>query len=360
MSNPNLIAKQIVDKNGKLTTVHVSLGKLDENQDTSGERIWATKTPPKIQQTPGVYGFMVSAERFQKGVMLPRKRSGRDITFTDHILIDVPVVTDEDAPVSMKVGDAEYRYFGGKVYTKYADHEGNSPDAEDFFAGTPELDHEYSGRGGDYYAYNPDYADIYNKHADDYIVMDGEVWKSSNEPKYVINTSGYIWGTTLDIKVETDPRYGENTDRIFSANERDLAIAKALELIESQNIKGNQSYGTGQQTDYYYDDAMKQIAELPVIEVLDPEAVGSTFEFPSRVEFKEFKPYDFIRGQEGEVQAAYKEAMTSYRSVLSDTPGATDSDASGASKINWDKLPSDFKDNYQRAVKWALDNDYMV
>jgi hypothetical protein len=356
----NLVAKSIIDKNGRSTTVHVSLGKLTGNDTTSGDKIWTSSKPPQLPSTPGVYQFTISASRFEKDVMLPRKRNPRDITYTDHIVVDVPDVESSDAPVSLTAGDTEYRVFDDTMYKKLTLDEGKTVvQAEDFFAGGPQLANDYDSTS-DYYPHQPDYEKVFNEHANDFIVIEGEVYKKTGEPKYLIDTNHYIWGDTMEIKV-TDDNHGSN-DRLFSALERDVAIARANEILDGMP-ETTSSFGGGERTSYHHDSAEESIKNLPVIEVEDPSVVGLTYEFPARVTVPHFSTYeegDYSNGNhDAAVGERFNTAMTSYKETIDSVPGAVSVSDSGARKINWEKLPAELKYEYTQAAEWAVKNGYL-
>lgn len=361
MSNPNLTAKQVVDKNGKLTTVHVNYGKLDaegKGNSTSGNTIWAYNPPPKLPSIPGVYAFVIETGRLQSGVILPRKRNPRDIHFRDHVLVDVPVLTEEELPTNFKVGEKEYRSYDGTLYTKYLSREGDSFEAETFFAGNPTLAND----NRPYHSPTPDYDALYNEHANDYVVLDGEVWKRSGEPMYRIDTSSRM---TFDVEVASSPSHYDRNENLFSANERELFLAKAQEKLDDMPDM-SRGYG-GQLSSWGKDSARESIANLPVIEVLDDSLIGSTYDFPSRISYPEFSTYeesDFNTGLDeagrtAKIAARWQTAMAAYRQAFDSIPGAIEVQESGAKRINWSVIPDGLKYQYESASKWAIENGYL-
>jgi len=362
MSNPNLISKSIIDKNGKATTVHVSLGKLDPSQDTSSDRIWAKSAPPRVSSSPGSYAFTVKTRRTQKGVMLPRKRTGRDIDFDDYVVVDVPVVDPEDAPVALTIEGKEYRGFDGILYKKSKDENGEARQAEDFFAGNPAIGNDNTDSGYHDYARTPNYGQIYNDNADAYIVIDGEVWKKTNEPVYHIETSSSFSHDGIEMKIIEAHDRLSNEDT-FSASERDEALARAQALL-SEIPREQRAYGGGLST-WAYDRGATSIEELGNIEVSDPELIGTTYTFPTRVSYPEFSSYeagDYDPGVDTNsvIAARMNSAMSAYRVALDSIPDAVIVQPSGAKKINWDVVPYGLKRGYENASEWALKHGYIA
>lgn len=360
MSNPNLIRKSIVDKNGKATTVHISMGKLDPTQDTSQPRIYAKSTPPQLGSTPGVYQFSVVVARSDDNVYLPRKKNPRGVVYRDHIIIDVPVLDAEEVPVSMSHGGVDYRHFDGGIYKLKKDDDGNVVEAEDLFNGSYQA--EYFGGNGGFGENNPDYASVFNEHADDYLVIDGEVYEKSSEPKYVIDMNHYIWGETMSVGVN-DSQYNDrnSNENTFSALEYDQLIAKAQEKIDGMSAAYDSSRGTD--SDWNIKSAQKSLDELEKIEVSDPAGVGTTYDFPVRIEYPEFRSFDsgdWESGNEHHAGERFTKAMSAYRDIIGSTPGAVTETEAGAKKIDWSRLPDGLKSNYQSALKWAADNDYLA
>jgi hypothetical protein len=357
MPNPNLIRKSIVDKNGKATTVHISMGKLDPSQDTSQPRIHAASTPPQLSSAPGVYQFSVAVSRNDYNVYLPRKKNPRGVFYKDHIIIDVPVVDVEEAPISMSYDDVDYRHFDGNIYKLERDGNGIVIEAEDMFSGSYSLEHF------DRYAEDtPDYQGVFNEHADDFIVIDGEVYKKTSEPKYVIDVSHHMWGDTMKIGV-SDSMYDSriSNENNFSALEYDQAVAKASEIIDGMTAAYNS--GRNSDSDWNIKAARQSLDELEKIEVSDPAGVGTTYEFPVRIEYPEFHSYDsndWNSDNDHNAGERFTRAMTAYRDIIQSTPGAITETEAGAKKIEWSRLPDGLKNNYQSALSWASDHDYLV
>ena len=348
-SNPNLTPVHIVDKNGHSKTVYVS--KADPSRDQTKMTIknkyggndiaWIVAPPAHLGQ-PGVYGFTISAERRETGVKLPRAKKERDVVYTDSIWVPVPSLSPDDAPVGMKMGDTEYRTFGGTIYKN------TQKEAEDFFA---DLN---IGGGMD------TIKRLYNQHEDEYIVVDGEVWEKTGEPVYVIETESYLRHDSLSISTaESDRVRHMSNSLVFSANERDVALDKMNELMKELSL-GTDSNGSP--STYYVDAAQRSMDKLPVIEVKDPSLVGSTYDFPERIKFTAFSTYDLKLDSptyERDLELGARRAIDEFRDIVNRV-GAVVEEGDGTRSYDTSKLPQELVDSYRRAVTHLVDKGKLV
>jgi len=344
-SNPYLVAKQIIDKNGKPTTVYVFPGTADKGCDRKtyswDDRITfiAEGNPPSYDRGINGYYFSVEVVRHEQNVKLPRKQKLRDVRYLDYVMVDAPIVYEEEAPVGMRVGDKEYRLYDGVLYEQLRGENADNPD--ELFRDLVVQDQ------------GTNIEDAYKAYADMFIVLDGHVWRRSGEPRYIIQQEGFIWGDTLRV-VFTDSSFEDTApnDKVFSANERDLAIETARKISEKLALKGVHAFGS-ETTDYPYTAFIESIDNLPVIEVLDSNAVGSNHEFATRVDYPELELDFWSSAKESDNEQKLREVIPAYRKALESIPGAVEDIGGGLKRVDWSKVPDGLKRNYQEATEYA-------
>lgn len=334
MASSNLTEKVIIDKNGKTTTVRVRLDAVDSSTSTDRLEVYTRQNPPRIKTPLGSYAFSVGVGRAHRGAMLANKRNPRDVFYTDYVVVDVPSVTEDEAPLGMKVGDKEYRSFDGALYAKVEASDGGAGvEAEEYFADTPALAEDYAHSNS---LGAPDYGDVFNAYSDKYAVIDGYVWEKTPEPVYAVNVNRTWADTYVSLDIITDPwkMDRERNDHIFSANERDAAIEYAVKSLPEDSSD------------------LARIKDVGTIDVIDPSSVGSTRAFAARVNYEEFPSYD-------EPDAKKAEVLQSYRDAISSIDGAV-TDEGGYKKVDWTHVPDDLKFNYDRAIDWMKSSDILV
>lgn len=170
----------------------------------------------------------------------PRCRNPRPVTHQVSTTVRVPVVSAEQAPVAfhIRTDDATYqaqeptvfRYWGGHLYVPWAP----SVERADVHPGDPMFEAEQSVERHALPA-RIDSKDAFDLAVEEkygtYLIIDGVVWESSGEPRYVIQTFGLgaNHGGT-GVFVDTFDRSNIDATAIFRADEMEAAVAYAAEV----------------------------------------------------------------------------------------------------------------------------------
>ncbi|MFF2244275.1 hypothetical protein ACFVTM_08870 [Arthrobacter sp. NPDC058130] len=213
----------------------------------------------------------------------PRCRKARPVpeSFTHHI--DIPAVSSDDAPVvaivpddrgylgTARGGDVPMRCFNGQLYTAVLD--GENP----VVAGSarfPAAVKHTSYENGSFEAMVEA-----KKQFDGILIVDGNVWKSAEEPHYTIMTMGLggnHGGTYLELSFFDRGMAG----RRFPVTEYDHAVDSAVEFAQKRGDTNS----------------IRMIRETPKVTVLDPTA----FKIPTEA--------SRLAGAEDEVRALVAKA----------------------------------------------------
>jgi hypothetical protein len=204
--------------------------------------------------------FAVTAEVAYRPYRIPprcRKERPVDETFKHHI--SVPSVTSEDAPVvalvpddrgylgSSRGGDVAMRCFDGRLYVALTD--GDKP----VVAGSPKFPTKVTHTSYEHGSYEAmceaekDFAGV--------LIIDGQVWKSAEEPSYTIMTMG-LGGNHGGTYLELSFFDRGLTGRRFPVTEYDHAVESAIEFAEKRGDTNS----------------IRMIRETPKVTVLDPTA----------------------------------------------------------------------------------------
>ena len=152
------------------------------------------------------------------------------------IKVSVPQVSKEGAPVAFRLSDyhhTEIRFYGGRLWRQVQLNDIESgrvfePVKADRLGGILRPNLPWG------HAKNRELCTKkYRQEAERYMVVDGELWQLTGEPRYVINTFGLghnHGGTGLFV----ESYYNENIsrERYFSALDGDRAVAEANRIAE--------------------------------------------------------------------------------------------------------------------------------
>lgn len=195
-------------------------------------------------------------------VIPPRCRKPRLVQERSSVVITVPEVTTDEAPVAFRVQPysslsslEEYRWWGGKTWVPHLPW---SHQTEPTLPGSDHFPAEQSDR-----AYGTDglaeaEAWITERWSHRYLIIDGVVWIETGEPRYVVMTFGLghnHGGTALMTSAGYNSNIGK--ERYFRADEYDEARAEAIRVALARSDT----------------DSVARITVEPPIEVLIPEAV---------------------------------------------------------------------------------------
>jgi hypothetical protein len=222
----------------------------------------------------------------------PRCRKARPVDEVFHYHISVPSVTADEAPVvavvpddrgylgSSRGGDVDMRCFDGQLYVALLD--GDNPvmaGSRMFPAKVTHTSYEHDSFKATVEA---------KKSFDGNLVIDGQVWKSAEEPSYTIMTMGMggnHGGTYLELSFFDRGMTG----RRFPVTEYDHAIESAIEFAEKRGDTNS----------------LRMIRETPKVLVLDSTA----FKIPTEA--------SRIAGAEAEVRALVAKATAVLAGVVS-------------------------------------------
>lgn len=301
------------------------------------------KFSEKVGSAPGLSlsrdrdmkSVQLDVEWTERDVIPPRMRKPRDVQHILPLEVNIPIVDAADAPVAIRFKDqhflaGEYRVHGGQLYTK---SKVSADDAETYF------EQGYRGASSDEGSEESVRADMQSR-ASQLRIIDDEIWSPAPEPVYTVNTygmGGNHGGTSLSIDAIT--RYKTEGDRpvsdhVFPLDQREEAIAKALEVAEGRG--DNQSY-----------DSIKN-AEKP--ELSGDFTPGSTFTQAPRIKYTAAYELPYGASQE-EVEAAF----TDFKKQLLTVPGAVYDVADGwggtTKRVDFTKLTEMQASHYKDYAK---------
>ena len=209
--------------------------------------------------------FTITAEiKYRPFRTPPRCRKPRQVQETFKHTLAIPSVTSVDAPTVALVpndrglfgapggGEAEIRSFDGKLWTVETEtRDCTSPAAlagSDLFPADVTLDFHLEDAD--------EAAEHFTSRYQDYLIVDGVVWRQTAEPVYSVETLGWggnHGGTYMDIEVLVP---GKREDRTFTLVDYDAAVAGALAIA----------------TDNGDDQSFERIRRTPGATILDPSA----------------------------------------------------------------------------------------
>lgn len=204
--------------------------------------------------------FTVTAEVAYRPFRIPprcRKERPVDESFKQHI--DIPSVTSAEAPVvaivpddrgylgTARGGDVDMRAFDGKLYVALTD--GDNP----VVAGSPRFPSKATHTSYEHESFKA--MSEAKKSFDGILIIDGQVWKSAEEPSYTIMTMG-LGGNHGGTYLELSFMDRGMTGRRFPVIEYDHAIEAAIEFAEKRGDTNS----------------FRMIRETPKVTVLDSAA----------------------------------------------------------------------------------------
>jgi hypothetical protein len=228
--------------------------------------------------------FTITAEVAYRPFRVPprcRKARPVDEAFKHHI--SIPSVTSADAPVvaivpddrgylgSARGGDVEVRAYAGQLYVAVLD--GEKP----VTAGSSRFPDKTTHTSYEHDSYEAMVEA--EKQFDGILIIDGQVWKSAEEPSYTIMTMG-LGGNHGGTYLELSFFDRGLTGRRFPVTEYDHAVEAAIEFAEKRRDTNS----------------LRMIRETPKVTVLDPTA----FKIPTEA--------SRIAGAEEEVRAMVAKA----------------------------------------------------
>lgn len=228
--------------------------------------------------------FTVTADIAYRPYRIPprcRKARPVDETFTHRIAI--PAITSAEAPVvaivpddrgylgSARGGDVEMRAYAGQLYVALLD--GDKPMPAGSFRFPDKVTH--TSYEHDQYAAKVEA----KKQFDGLLIIDGQVWKTAEEPSYTIMTMG-LGGNHGGTYLELSFMDRGMTGRRFPVTEYDHAVESAVEFAQKRGDTNS----------------IRMIRETPKVTVLDPAA----FKIPTEA--------SRIAGAEDEVRAMVAKA----------------------------------------------------
>lgn len=183
--------------------------------------------------------FTVTAEiTYRPFRVPPRCRKARQVEETFTHVVTIPSVTSADAPVVALIPndrghlgspgslDAELRAFGGKLWT--VETESRDCTSPAVAAGSDRF--PASVTENYWIEYPRDAIAQFESGYQGYLIIDGTVWRQTNEPVYSVQSLGMghnHGGTYLDIEV---PAPGKHEDRMFTLIDHEAAVAGALAI----------------------------------------------------------------------------------------------------------------------------------
>lgn len=272
----------------------------------------------------------------EPNVIPPRARKPRDVERELDLEVTVPIVAEEDAPVAISFeGDqflpGEYRAFNGELYTNTGRDVSELKDV--FVTG-------WRGASSDETTQYGVMMDMQTR-ANDYLVVGDEVWQKAEEPVYSVATYGMggNHGST-GLHIESVARNRPQDDRavsdwVFPLDQRDAAIAKAVEVAESRGDT----------------ESIERLrTRTPVVELGEGFVPGSTFRQAPRIKYRSAYELGWNATPE-EVEAGFAE----YKQQLLTVPGAVNDVPDGwggtTKRVDLTKLTERQADDYQEYVK---------
>ena len=158
------------------------------------------------------------------------------------IKVSVPQVSKEEAPVAFRLSDyhhtseqqTEIRFYGGRLWRQSTLRHTGGPELVVEHLKAEDLSRELRPNLPYGHARSRELCTKkYRKEAERYLVIEGELWQQTGEPRYVINTFGLghnHGGTGLFV----EEWYNENIsrERYFSALDGERAVAEANRIAE--------------------------------------------------------------------------------------------------------------------------------
>jgi hypothetical protein len=204
--------------------------------------------------------FTVTADVAYRPYRIPprcRKERPVDEVFQCHI--DIPSVTSDEAPVvaivpdgrgylgTARGGDVDMRCFDGLLYVALTD--GDKP----VMAGSPKFPAKVTHTSYEHGSFE---AMVEAKKSfNGILIIDGQVWKSAEEPSYTIMTMG-LGGSHGGTYLELSFFDRGMTGRRFPVTEYDHAVESAVEFAQKRGDTNS----------------IRMIRETPKVKVLDPAA----------------------------------------------------------------------------------------
>lgn len=213
----------------------------------------------------------------------PRCRKARPVPESFKHSIDIPSVTSDEAPIvaivpddrgylgTARGGDVPMRCFNDQLYIALTD--GDKP----VVAGTPKFPAKVKHASYEHDSYEA--KSEAEKSFEGILIIDGQVWKSAEEPHYTIMTMG-VGGNHGGTYLELSFFDRGMTGRRFPVTEYDHAVESAIEFAEKRKDTNS----------------IRMIRETPKVEVLDPTA----FKIPTEA--------SRLAGAEDEVRAMVTKA----------------------------------------------------
>lgn len=215
--------------------------------------------------------FIQRIMKYKEGYLpSPRHRKERFREAEAEFAAEIPETTAANAPVVLKVHEYEhyadgiqvkdYRQYNGQLYIPVLRHEYFNC-ADDAECRQQAVGNEFATRLGfssSYHFTKDEVASKYQEMADQFLVIDGMVWKRTSEPYYYVQTLGLgnnHGGTALMI---TDLPHHTYQMHTFSALQREEAVKTAIKVALDRG--DTDAVPCLQKNDRY-------------IEVIDPDAV---------------------------------------------------------------------------------------
>jgi hypothetical protein len=178
---------------------------------------------------------------------IPRRcRRPRAVRYVDTHTVDVREVTGIEAPVAIKItapsylkkyprGGLKLRYYDGKLWTPYDTWRGAKvilPDIPHIKTDISDV-RFYSVAWS--YATEEDARKLLSDQYDKFLIVDGVVHRVSDEPRYVIHTTGLghnhgVTGTSIRVEYGYNPNI--HRDRYFRLDDRTRCIAAATDIAK--------------------------------------------------------------------------------------------------------------------------------
>lgn len=314
----------------------MAFNESDINRDRVG------KFSEKVGSAPGLSlsrdrdmkSVQLDVEWTERDVIPPRMRKPRDVQHVLPLEVNIPIVDAKDAPVAIRFKEqhflaGDYRVHGGQLYTK---SNISADNAEEYF------ERGYRGASSDEGSEESVKADMQSK-ADQLRIIDGEIWSPAPEPVYTVNTYGMgsnHGGTSLSIDAITRYQTEDGrpvSDHVFPLDQRDAAIAKALEVAEDRG--DTQSY-----------DSIKNAETAELSGDFKP---GSTFTQAPRINYTPL--YELWNASPSEVDARFtefKEQLLTIPDAVYDVP---DGWGGTTKRVDLSKLTERQADDYKEYVK---------
>jgi hypothetical protein len=162
----------------------------------------------------------------------PGKRKPRPVEYIAKAVINVPSVTADEAPVGIESSDGTYRVYEENLYIPYKP---NSGQTEVSVAGDNHFPASVGSTSWRVHDSEAEFVQMTEDKFSEFLVVDGEVWTKTTEPRYVVQTFGFggnHGGTALLTTTYDNSNIAASS--YFRADEFEAARSYAIEVAEER------------------------------------------------------------------------------------------------------------------------------